>query len=76
MKIDKLSEKVVAIPDKEESEPDHENPSNLIKKNRRWNNEGAGTYVPVTSGSTRAIMHISWKDTAHLCILASVSWTR
>ena len=34
-KIGKLSKKVAAIPDEEDSDPDHENPSNLIKKNRR-----------------------------------------
>ena len=32
--IAKLSDKFVAMPDEEESNPDHENPSNLIKKNR------------------------------------------
>ena len=35
VKISKLSEKVTAMPDDEESDPDHKNPSNLIMKNRR-----------------------------------------
>ena len=31
----KLIEKVAAIPDEEDFDPDHKNPSNLIKRNRR-----------------------------------------
>ena len=35
LKIAKLSNKVAAMPDEEESDPDHKNPSNLIKNNHR-----------------------------------------
>ena len=62
--------------DGEESNPDHENPSNLIKNNRRLNYGGYGTYIPVTLGSTRDIKRISRRDTPHLCGLVSGPRTR
>ena len=71
VKISKISKKVAAILDKEESDPDKKNPSNLIKKTCRWNYGGDGTYIPVNSGSTCAINRISRRETAHLCGLMS-----